>query len=110
MKLIKCLSVLLAAAFLSGCAVVDITKTAKGFHSPTDPNEIEIVKTRPARPFEELGDVSAFRFSARETAKMHNAIRAKSALLGADAVILTSEGIDRNNRRYALGVAIAWKD
>ena len=44
---------------------------------------------------------------------MHNAIRAKSAPLGADAVIITDEGIYTDPwvgpAKYASGVAIAYK-
>jgi hypothetical protein len=52
-------------------------------------------------------------FSPSDTAKMHNAIRAKSAPLGADAVIITDEGIYTDPwvgpAKYASGVAIAYK-
>ena len=91
---------------LAACAVVDVTKTAKGFYEKTDPNSVEILKTRPTRTFEELGTVTAAQFMPMETAKMHNAIRAKSAVLGANAVILTEEGILNNGRKWATGVAI----
>ncbi len=104
---LKNIAVLLALSFsLAACAVVDVTKTAKGFHERTDPNEIQILKTRPLRTYEELGTVTATLFMPSETAKMHNAIRAKSAVLGADAVYLTEEGILNNGRKWATGVAI----
>ena len=77
-----------------GCATVDVTKTAKGFYNPTDPNDVEILLTRPEKSYVELGTVTATGFRVSETAKMHNAIRAKVAPLGANAAILTSEGID----------------
>ncbi len=91
---------------LAGCAAVDVTKTAKGFYNPTDPNEVEILKTRPDKPYVELGTVTATRFAPSESAKMHNAIRDKSAALGATAVILTEEGIVRGGwsmERWATG-------
>jgi hypothetical protein len=97
---------------LAGCAAVDITKTAKGFYNETDPNEVEILKTRPDKPYVELATVTATRFSPSESAKMHNAIRDKSAALGATAVILTEEGIVRGGwgmERWATGVAIRYK-
>jgi hypothetical protein len=56
---------------------------------------LEILRTRPEKPFIELGTVTATRFSPDESAKMHNAIRAKSSSLGATAVILIEEGIVR---------------
>ena len=100
---------ILLFGLLVGCAEVDVTKTAKGFYDRTNPNEVEILKTRPAKPFEELGTVTATGFSPSESALMHNAIRAKSAALGATAVILTEEGIIRGGwgpQRWATGVAI----
>ena len=80
MKL-KTIAAVLVAASLVGCAVVDVTKTAKGFYDKTDPNAVEILKTRPERSYEELGTVTASQFNPMETAKMHNAIRTKSAAL-----------------------------
>lgn len=98
---------------LGACASVDVTKTAKGFYQATDPNTIEVLKTRPARSYEELGTITVTGFDADETAKMHNAIRAKSGPLGANAVILTEEGLVKdgmfNYKRWATGVAIFYK-
>jgi hypothetical protein len=51
-------------------------------------------------------------FSPRQTAKMHNAIRAKAGPIGADAVIITDEGILQSGFsvvKYASGVAIKYK-
>jgi len=98
-----------------GCASVDITKTAKGFYPPTDPNEVDILLTGSDRPFIELGSVTVEGFGTKETAKMHNAIRAKAAELGANAVILKNEGITRGSgfsgpKRWATGAAIRYKD
>jgi hypothetical protein len=97
---------------LAGCSVVDVTKTTKGFYDPTNPNDVEILKTRPDKPFVELGTVTATHFAPSESAVMHNAIREKSAALGATAVILTEEGIipgGFGGRRWATGVAIRYK-
>jgi hypothetical protein len=109
----RTISLALLCGLLVGCAEVDVTKTAKGFYDQTNPNEVEILKTRPDKPYEELGTVTATGFSPSESAKMHNAIRAKSAALGATAVILTEEGIIRGGwgevRRWATGVAIRYK-
>jgi hypothetical protein len=98
---------------LGACASVDVTKTAKGFYQATDPNTIEILKTRPTKSYEELGTITVTGFDSDETAKMHNAIRAKSAPLGANAVILTEEGLVKDGwfsyKRWATGVAIVYK-
>jgi hypothetical protein len=104
--------VIISVLILAACASVDVTKTSKGFLSPTDANAVEILKTVPTTPFEELGTVTVTGFSADEVAKMHNAVRAKSAALGANAVVLTQEGIVPgmfSSTRWATGVAIAYK-
>lgn len=97
---------------LAACASVDVTKTGKGFKDPTRADSVEILKTVPQRSFEELGTVTVTGFSASDVAKMHNAIRAKSSALGADAVIITDEGLIEKSfgmDRWATGVAIAYK-
>lgn len=94
---------------LSGCATVDITKTGKGYFPPTNPNEIQILMTVPTRPFIELGTFTVANFPIREEAKMHNALRAKAAPLGATAVILQSQGMINNGTRWATGVAIRFQ-
>ena len=103
------MAVLFGAILVTGCAVVDVTKTAKGHFEATNPNEVEILVTRPERSFEELGTVTASQFAPQETAKMHNAIRSKAAPLGANAVILLSSGILPNGHQWATGVAIRFK-
>jgi len=117
MKL-QSLAAVLTIALLSGCANVDVTKTGKGFYDPTDPNEVDILKTRPdvSRPensYVELGTVTVTGFAPTETAKMHNAIRNKAAGLGAHAVILTEEGMVQGGwgglQRWGTGVAIRFK-
>ena len=104
---------LLAIAFFTGCAPVDVTKTAAGYNSPTDPNRVEILKTRPERSYTELGTVTVTGFSSRDVAKMHNAVRAKAAPLGANAVVLTDEGMVPAGfgtyQIWAAGVAIHYK-
>jgi len=104
-------------AVVSGCSSnVDITKTSQGMYDATDPNQVEILMTRPDRPYIELGSVTVTDQPADETAKMHNAIRAKAAPLGADAVVLLQSGIVKNGtiftsyEQWATGVAIRYKD
>jgi hypothetical protein len=95
---------------LGACASVDITKTAKGYYAPTNPNEVEVLMTKPDRQYTELGTITVTGFDIGDTAKMHNAIRAKAAPLGATAVILTSQGIAPDGfgggKQWAIGVAI----
>ena len=108
----KILLCAVTALLLSGCASIDITKTSSGFYNPTDANEINILKTKPDRKYEELGTVTATGFASTEEAVMHNGIRTKAASLGANGVILTSEGLIAVSwgqyQRWATGVAIRY--
>jgi hypothetical protein len=111
-KILTLLTVLVATICFTGCQTVDVTKTAKGFHAPTKADDIEILMTKPDRTYEELGTINCVGFLPSETAKMHNALRAKAAPLGANAVILTGTGMVNDGwgiKQYAVGVAIAWK-
>jgi hypothetical protein len=103
---------ILSGAFLSGCAIVDVTKTAPGFHAPTNPNTVQILKTVPDQKYIELGTITVSGFSPRDTAKMHNAIRTKVAPLGANAAILVDEGLLNDGwtiQKWATGVAIKYE-
>ena len=104
------ISILALILLLTACASVDVTKTGKGFYEPTTPAEVQILKTLPDYKYVELGTVTVSGFDSKETAKMHNAIRAKSSALGATAVVLTEEGLTPGGwgtyRRWATGVAI----
>ena len=99
--------------FTLSCATVDITKTGAGYFDPVDPSRVEILKTRPDKPYVELGTLDIAGFKPRDTAKMHNAIRTKAAPLGANAVIITDENILRDPYagavKYASAVAIRYK-
>ena len=106
---VSCLILIMA----SGCATVTVTKTAKGYFAPTDPDEVEILITVPDRAdrdFVELATVTTQKWNTRSTAKMHNSLRTKCAPLGANAVILGSSGIGTRGYYWASGVAIRWKD
>ena len=96
-----------------GCAAVTVTKTAKGYFTPTDPDEIEILVTIPnrnSRDFVELATVTTQKWRTNATAKMHNSLRAKCAPLGANAVILGSSGIDADGYFWSSEVAIRYTD
>jgi hypothetical protein len=105
MKL-KFLSLILGVAFFAGCATTDVTKTGRGHFDPTNPNTVEILMTKPDRPFVELGAVSPAKFKPKETATMHNAFRSKAAALGAEAVYIINSGIDPKGHLWATGVAV----
>jgi hypothetical protein len=104
--------VVLGLVGVTGCASVDITKTGTGYYAPTNPNKIEILKTRPENKYIELGTLTVTGFDSKAVAKMHNAIRNKAAPLGAEAVIITEEGMVPEGfgtySRWATGVAIRY--
>lgn len=101
-------AIVCSALSLAGCATVDITKTGRGTYAATVPDEVEVLMTKPDRKFTELGSITVSGWSPSATAKMHNALRAKSAPLGANAVILLNTGLDVNGHLWGNGVAIRW--
>lgn len=108
MKLSKMAILVLVGLFATSCAVVDVTKTAKGVYPATNPNDVEIFMTKPDKPYVELATISTRNWSPSATAKMHNALRAKAAPLGADAVILLNSGIDYNGYLWSTGAAVRY--
>ena len=106
--LVSLLALVCSIGFFAGCAVTDVTKTAKGHYDSTNPNDVDIVFTRPSKPYIELGSVSAAKFQPGQTATMHNAFREKAAALGANAVIILNSGFDNNGLLWATGVAIRY--
>ena len=98
---------------LVGCASgIEVTKTAQGTFTPTNPDAVEILLTRPEKPYEELGTVTVKDYNTSYRAEMYNAIRVRVAPLGADAVILTNQGVRPIGGAWlmwAYGVAIRYK-
>ncbi len=98
---------------LCGCANISVTKTAQGYLEPTKPDTIDILTMKPERPFQELATIAVYKWNPKNTAKLHNALRAKSAPLGANAVVLLNSGINTDGYAtylWATGVAIRYKD
>ena len=110
MKRLCSFGLLFIFLMVSGCATVYVTKTAKGYFAPTDPNEVEILIIKPDNSFTELATVTSVNWAPVNMAKMHNSLRTKCAPLGANAVILISSGIDASGQYWASGVAIRYKD
>ena len=106
----KLFLVFVVCFLICGCASVNVTKTSKGFFPATNPNEIEILMTKPERGFIELATVTTSGWNPKSMAKMHNSLRAKSAPLGADAVILMSSGLDNSRFYWSSGVAIKYNN
>lgn len=108
MRNVTVIVLLLLVSMVSACMSVDVTKTGKGYYAPTDPNEIDILSTRPDKPYVELATVTTRGHQPSAEAKMHNSLRAKTAPLGANAVIITNSGVDQNGLLWARGVAIRY--
>ena len=100
---------LLTGLSLAGCAEVYMTKTAKGFFPQTRPDDIEILMMKPDRPYIELASIATNNWKPGQIAKMHNALRAKAAPLGADAVVCFNSGII-GKYLWATGAAIRYTD
>ena len=105
----------LALSIICSCAGrVAVTKTGIGFYEPTNPNDVRILKTIPDRKYVEVGTVTvSIWHEGSDVTIMHNAIRTKSAVLGADAVILTDEGVEyvelEGTKYWAMGVAVKFE-
>ena len=98
--------------------LVDVTpdgqKTGSGFYEPTNPNDVRILKTIPDRKYVEVGTVIvSICDEGGDVTIMHNDIRTESAVLGADAVILTDEGVEyvelEGTKYWAMGVAVKFE-
>ena len=103
------LVLIIALLVIIGCATVDVTKTGKGFFSPTRADDVEILMSNPDRVYEEVASISTHGWSPRSTAKMHNALRSKAAPVGANAVVLINTGIDQDGNLWSTGMAIRYK-
>lgn len=108
-------AVMLCGAVMSmglmvGCMTVDVTKTSKEVFEATRPDDVEILTVVPSdRKFVEIATIATSKWLPSNTAKMHNALRAKAAPLGSQAVILSSSGIDYEGYLWATGTAIRYK-
>lgn len=109
MSRIKCVVLIVTWIALVSCASVDVTKTSKGFLSPTRADDVEILMSRPDKAYEEIASISTRGWNPSSTAKMHNALRSKAAPMGADAVVLINSGIDADGLLWSTGMAIHYK-
>ena len=114
MKKITYIVLVAAITYLVGCAArVDLTKTGSGYYDPVPASKVDILKTKPDKPFVELATIDVAGFKPRDSAKMHNAIRSKAGPVGASAVIITDESVVNEPYvgivKYVSGVAIRYK-
>lgn len=89
-----CLAVLLGSAFLAvtGCNTVSVsTRQDIGVpnYPPTDPAQVQILRTEPTRPHVRLGEVTAEPSSDSVSAsQIEAALQKAAAKLGADAAVV----------------------
>lgn len=109
----KTLLGLFALAFLlAGCGQVNVVKTTNKTFAANIPENVSILMLPPNRSvddFTELASVVTNGWGTNDTAGMHKSLKKKAALLGADAVVLTSTGIDHKGKYWTSGVAIRYK-
>ncbi|MGE4286157.1 MAG: hypothetical protein AB7F23_06050 [Phycisphaerae bacterium] len=103
---------LFAFAFFAGCGQVSVTRTSNKSFVPTFSENVDILMLPPNRAvddFIELATVVTSNWGTNDSVSMHKSLRKKAALLGADAVILISSGIDSKGKYWTSGVAIRYK-
>ena len=89
-----------AAAFLlvvSGCNTVSTTSTqyvGGPKYPPTDPANVQILRTMPTRPHVQLGEIRAEPSStSTDVSKIELALQQKAAKLGADAAVIVVDRV-----------------
>ena len=106
-------TVLMTVSFVACGPIIDVVKTGNDVREATDPNSVEILRAPPQRDFEQLGTVAAHGFALDESAKMHDALRINSGLLGAHAIVILREGFLYRGfgdyTRWATGMAIRYR-
>lgn len=81
-----------SALLLTGCQTVSITSTQEiggPTYPPSNPADVQILRTQPSRPHVRLGEVRAEPSSEEvSAAKIEVALRTAAAKLGADAAVV----------------------
>ena len=114
------LSILITIIFLAACEQVDVNKASNARYDPTSPDDVKILNSAPEQSsYEKLGSFKVSGFTKKESRKMFYALQEKAAALGANAVIVTGEGLefppfssetdDSQKTQWATGVAIRFK-
>ena len=96
-RLLNCLAVLVALLTATGCRTVSVSSMqyiGGPAYAPSDPAQIQILRTAPARPNIRLGEVTAVPSSdSVSVQQIETKLRQAAAKMGADAVVIVS---DRN--------------
>ena len=81
-------------SFLLGCNYVSVnSKPYLGVppYSPTNPADVEILRTEPLRPHERLGEITLEPTGSPPVAEMEQKLREAAAKMGADAAVLVAD-------------------
>jgi hypothetical protein len=132
MKTTNSLGLLLFAAVLllatTGCNTVSVSSyqyVGGPVYAPTDPAQIQVLRTAPERPQVRLGEVTAVPASdSVGVLKIEQSLQQAAAKMGADAVVIVSDStqvtgamvtgpwygrtIERTTSRVVVGVAIRY--
>ncbi len=87
-----------AALLLTGCSSVSaetIRYVGAPQPPPTDPSRVEILRQRPKRPHEKLGEVVLKPSGDPDVAAIEKKIREETAMLGGDAAVLVYDKTKR---------------
>ena len=92
-----------AALLLTGCSSVSaetIRYVGAPQPPPTDPSRVEILRQRPQRPHEKLGEVVLKPSGDPDVAAIEKKIREETAKLGGDAAVLVYDRTKRMGTIY----------
>jgi ABC-type uncharacterized transport system auxiliary subunit len=122
------LALLAMAVLLAGCKTVSVSSfqyVGGPNYAPTDPSQIQILRTPPTRPHVRLGEVRAVPSSDNVGGqKIEQSLRQAAAKMGANAVVIVSDStqvtgavitgpwygrtLERTTERVVVGVAIRY--
>ncbi len=95
----------IALAFLAGCAAPQ----SSGGTNPNAPGRVELLFSKPAMPYTELGAVSTLKVQPDRADTWQNVLKRQAALMSADAVIVDTSTLNNVNTPMVMGTAIKYK-
>jgi len=113
MKKIIQITLLLSFALLIACTTTDEKYYSKTRHTPTSPNQVQILAEYPDRPYLEIGEVKAKGNIWADSGDFMSAIRDTGAEMGADAVVVIGNAKTEYNywdgvHQKKKAIAIKW--
>ena len=102
------LLLIIAAVLPSACSYISVdTKQYLGvpLYPPTDPSSVEVLRTEPQRPHEQLGEISLEPTGSPTVADMEKKLQEAAAKMGANAVVLVA---DRTMRMGAVATGFRY--